>query len=324
MRTDPVRDNPIQFAVVREDPAVERARVDEVGAARVLLVASGGCTALSLAAERPGVAITVFDINAAQLDLLRRKQEGLGRPDRARRFNVGTTDPQGLNACGNFEALFRGLRRFIEDLVVPADELARAFDVPRSLAPTVDRIVGHRYWPVAFELFFHDALLHAMFGEAATQHAPPGSYPRWFRTAFEVGLRRPDAFDNYFLHHVLLGHYLDRPAALPAYLRAPAPTCELETVLGRLGDVPDLSRFDVIALSNLTDWMTPGQITELALGLRAARPGALCVLRQLNNEADLDVWLRDDWAPQEQLGASLLASDRSMFYGRVRVYRRRP
>lgn len=318
-----MRDNPIQFAVVREDPAIERALVDEVGAARVLLVASGGCTALSLAAERPGVAITVFDVNPAQLDLVRRKSEALARPDRARRFNVGTADPEGLSACGNFEALFRGLRRFIEDLVVPADELARAFDVPRSLSPTVDRLVGHRYWPVAFEVFFHDALLHAMFGEAATQHAPAGSYPRWFRAAFEGGLRRPDAFDNYFLHHVLLGHYLDRPAALPPYLRAPAPAPELEAVLGPLGDVPDLSRFDVIALSNLTDWMTPAQIAELARGLRAARPGALCVLRQLNNDVDLDAWLHDHWAPEEQLGASLLARDRSMFYRRVRVYRRR-
>lgn len=318
-----MRDNPIQFAVVREDPAIERTLIDEVGAERVLLVASGGCTALSLAAERPAVALTVFDINPAQLDLLRRKQEALGRADRTHRLNVGTADPEGLNACGNFESLFRGLRRFLEDLVVPPDELARAFDVPARLPHTVDRLVDHRYWPVAFELFFQDALLHAMFGETATRHAAPGSYPRYFRAAFEAELRRPGAFDNYFLHHVLLGHYVEREAALPAYLRAPAPSHELEVVLGQLGDVPDLARFDVISLSNLTDWMTPEQIAELVEQLRAARPGAACVLRQLNNETHLDAWLDEDWAPQERIGASLLASDRSMFYQRIRVYRRR-
>ena len=62
-----------------------------------------------------------------------------------------------------------------------------------------NEVFRHRYWPVAFELFFSDQLLNAMFGAAATQHAPPGSYSAYFRGAIEAGLCRPDAAQNYFL-----------------------------------------------------------------------------------------------------------------------------
>lgn len=112
------RENPVQFAVVREDPMTELALIDRFNARAVLLVASGGCTALSVLAERPEVELTVFDLNPAQLELTRRKWDALNSGAHRARFNVESADPEGLNACGNFERLFTGLRRFIEDFIL--------------------------------------------------------------------------------------------------------------------------------------------------------------------------------------------------------------
>lgn len=321
-----MKHNPVQFAVVREDPALERALLDEAveeGAAAALLIASGGCTALTLACERPDVALTLVDFNPAQLALVERKRAAVARGDR-RALNVGWDGREGLNACGNFEGLFGGLRALLTEFAIDAEALERAFSERDALAPTVEALLAHPYWPVAFDLFLHDSLLHAMFGPAATQHAPRGSYPGYFRRVFERGLRREDAFDNYFLHHVLLGRYVDRPEALPGYLRAaPAALPAPETVLGSLADVPELSRFDLISLSNITDWMSRAEMEALGRALAPAKDGALALFRQLNNQTPLGEVLGPGWEPLPALGARLHAGDRSLFYERALVYRRR-
>ena len=68
-----MRDNKVQFAVVREDPMVEAELIRLTGANDVLLVASGGCTALTLQALFPDLHITLFDFNPAQLEWVRKK-----------------------------------------------------------------------------------------------------------------------------------------------------------------------------------------------------------------------------------------------------------
>ena len=48
----------LKFAVVREDSELEAQLVRQCDARRVLLVASGGCTALNLIAEFPSLEVT--------------------------------------------------------------------------------------------------------------------------------------------------------------------------------------------------------------------------------------------------------------------------
>ncbi|MEM9380105.1 MAG: DUF3419 family protein [Planctomycetota bacterium] len=324
-----MRDNPVQFAVVREDPLVEVALVDRVDAKSALLVASGGCTALTLGAERPAVEVTAFDANPAQLDLVRAK---LGAPREGRLepglWTVGVDDPESLNARGNFESLFRSLRRFLEDLALPREELLGAFEGRLPFEETVRRLVEHPYWRVAFDVHFQDELLETMFGAAAIQHAAPGSYPEHFRRAFEAGLREPSARSNRFLHHVLVGHYLDRPGARPPYLpvdisaRAPAPDPDL--VHGTLEDVPDLGRFDVLSLSNVTDWMAPREIEETArLLTERARSGAVLAVRMLNTPLPLADALGDAWRVESALASNLHRLDRSLFYSSLLIATKR-
>lgn len=314
-----MRDNPLQFAVVREDPAIEAAVIDRMQVERALLVASGGCTALSLACLRPEVALTIFDVNPHQLAHCETKRAALSE-GLLHAFNVGSTDPRGYNECGNFEALFRGLRGFLMDFAGD-DHLKGACE---GDAASRERLFASRYWSVAFDLFFADPLLLAMFGPAAVQHAPPGSYPRYFQRAFERGLARADARDNYFLHHALLGRYHpEREQAWPAYLRAaPITLPRLDAVEGTLERVPELGRYQLVSLSNLFDWMDEAEMRRtLATLAEGLAPGATVVLRQLNSALDLAPLLSPSFELETALAAELLEQDRSLFYARLWIAR---
>jgi S-adenosylmethionine-diacylglycerol 3-amino-3-carboxypropyl transferase len=304
-----VLDNPVQFAVVREDPLVESALVRE-GAERALLVASGGCTALALRALHPELELTLFDLNPAQLALAEEKRRALEAGDRAALA--------ALAQAGNFESLFAGLRAFWRDLVFGDGEIEALFEGEADLAA----IFARKYWPIGFDLFFSDALLRAMFGPQAIQHAPPGSYPRYFQALFERGLARADARDNYFLHHVFLGRYLDRSG--PPYLELLGrPIRAFEVVQGPIDAVPDLSRFDLVSLSNLFDWMAQDEAARIARRLGdELSPGARVVLRQLNTQLDPGALFGDRFRSDESLAGELLARDRSLFYRRLWIGRR--
>jgi S-adenosylmethionine-diacylglycerol 3-amino-3-carboxypropyl transferase len=307
----------VKFAVVREDPELEARLVERTGARAALVVASGGCTALTLAARYPSLAVTAFDVSPAQLDHVREKARAVAAGDLAA-LNVEDAGPAGLNQRGHFEGLFRVLRAFVEELVAPPAEIEELFTgAPAGRAALVDRWTASPYWPAAFATSFNDPLLHAMFGPAATQHAAPGSYPGYFQRAFERGLRRADARANPFLQHVLLGRYLAADA--PGYARA-GRALSPELVLGSLPDVPDLGRFDVYSLSNVFDWSGDDLVARWADALRAsALPGSVVLVRQLNNARDVRRFFAPAFRFDDALGAALLEQDRSLFYERVEV-----
>lgn len=322
-------ERPVQFAIVREDPAIEEAilRDDD---REVLMVASAGCTALALAPRHPSLTFTLFDMNPRQLALVQEKATSLGAlpQDEAglhRAFGVDDPDPDSLSGRGNFEALFRGLGAFLDELVIDRAARRQAFVDAASGGPLAiaEQVASHRFWPVAFDLFFADPLLHTMFGPAATQHAA-GPYARYFQQVVERGMRRDDAGTNPWLAHVLLGCYL--PSALPPLLIAPRPPAEgqLTFIEGTLDAVEALGRFDVIQLSNIFDWTAPAEVQRLCGRLGdEMKPGARLVVRQLNSSMSLPAWLGDRFAIDEARDAALLAADRSLFYDRLIVAQRR-
>jgi S-adenosylmethionine-diacylglycerol 3-amino-3-carboxypropyl transferase len=309
----------LKFAVVREDPEIESALCQRLGVRAVLTVASGGCTALTLAGRFPALSVTAFDLNPAQLAHVEAKRAAVARRDLPA-LNVGDPDPNGLNARGAFEGLFRVLRQAVVDLVVPAERLETLFDpatAPGERAAIVDAMLASPYWPAVFTTAFNDGLLHAMFGPSATQHARPGSYPPYFQSAFSRGLRAPGSEHNPFLQHVFLGCYL--PADAPDYVRrVPLPAVEL--VPGTLLDVPRLGRFQLFSLSNVFDWSDDALVAEWADALRRqAPPGSAVLLRQLNNQRDLRRFFSPEFTFDDPLGRELLAADRSLFYERIEV-----
>jgi S-adenosylmethionine-diacylglycerol 3-amino-3-carboxypropyl transferase len=317
--------NAIQFAIVREDPAAELAVVDTLVRpdAQVLLVASGGCTALTLAALRPSLRLTLLDANPAQLALVERKFAALrdlpaGSLERRRAFGVDVDDASSFSGGGNFESLFRGLRAVLDDLVLPAAD-RRAILEGRA---TPETLTQARTWPVAFALFFSDLFLETMFGPDATQHAPRGSYPGYFQRVVERGLARGDVAQNPWLHHVLLGHWLE--GALPAYLTTTFVAKTPPLVHATMQAAPDFSAFDLVQLSNLFDWM-PADVVDgiIARLCRECRPGTVVLLRQLNNRRPVEQAFAAVFDLVEPLSTTLTTRDQSLFYERVLVFRRR-
>jgi S-adenosylmethionine-diacylglycerol 3-amino-3-carboxypropyl transferase len=302
--------HPIKFAVVREDAEVECALLADLpGAREALVVASGGCTALRLGQRFPALHVTAFDHSAAQLGHVRDKLSASLRHD----FDALDL----LNERGEFEGLFRVLRRFLAEFVWEEGEVARYFDGDPEPEAIVARWFTSRYWPAAFAVAFGGEFLRAMFGPAATQHAAPGSYPAYFRGAFERGLAAPSGHRNPFLQHCLLGAYrdVDRP---PAQRLDRTP--ELTLVEGTLLDVPDLSRFALLSLSNVFDWSDDDLVAAWAARLRAeCAPGAVVLLRQLNNTRDLRRFFAPAFAFDDARGEAMLQRERSLFYNRVEV-----
>ena len=318
-----MRDNPVQFAVVREDPRLDQEVLSRYPAKRPLLIASGGCTALTLQPLFPNAEFTLLDPNPAQLEHVRAKTDAVhctAATLRNATFNVEHDDPEGLSECGNFESLFRGLRRLLHDLLLPYEGWRRYFTVPGALGDIQAVVFDHPYWPVAFDMYFGDALLEAMFGPDAIQHAEPGSYPAYFRSVFERGLQQEAAFDNPFLHHVFLGHYLNRPACLPDYLSLPAADYRFCFVHGFVDHEVDLSEHEFVGLSNILDWMAPAAVDALLDKVaRELQPGSVVMWRQLNNERDLAARLRPAFDFDDSWCRSLQKRDRSLFYSSIHV-----
>jgi S-adenosylmethionine-diacylglycerol 3-amino-3-carboxypropyl transferase len=307
--------SPLQFAVVREDPRVEAMLIEERRPARVLLVGSGGCTALALRAWYPDLDITLIEPNAAQVAHVGRKLAALA-DFRPAAFNVGDDSPEGLSECGNFERLFRVFRGMLDLFVLEASERARRLADPRA---TWSDVFAHAYWPVAFDLAFADALLRTMFGPEAVQHAAPGSYPRYFQARLEAGLAAGDRTTNPWLHHVLLGCYREDPAAWPPFLRAPPRDRRpFAVVSARLVEAPSFAPFDLVHLSNVLDWMDDAACRRLAARLAAElRPGAAILWRQLNDPRPLRDYFAPAFAFDAAHDARLLAAERSLFYDQV-------
>ena len=318
-----MRHNPLQFAVVREDPNTAIDAITRFNAASPLLIASGGCTFLSLKQARPDLRITLIDPNPAQLEHVENKIQALQNATTESLkagFNIENDSPDGLNQKGNFESLFRGLRQFLCEFIMGPGEWRELFEGELRPEEAEERIFANPYWRTAFELFFCDALLNTMFGPDATQHAPSGSYPGYFQRAFERGFTMKGARDNYFLHHVFLGHYLDDPRRLPSYLVSRPKSISAELRCQALSDVDDIERFDFIDLSNIFDWMSPDACVKLADRLsRHAKAGTVVLWRQLNNTRNLEALFGKEFGFDHHYARELYRADRSMFYSSIHL-----
>ncbi len=307
------------FAVIREDPRLEGDLILRTGARRVLTAASGGCVALSLASRFPHLAVTAFDRSPAQLDHVRAKKAAAEARD-LRALNVEDANADALNQCGEFEKVFRLLRKFFEEFIAPHHDLLAFFTrgAPiEVLDAMARRWTTSRYWPAAFHACFTDELLKTTLGAGVLRHADPGSYPDYFQRAFARGLRRDSAPENPFLQHVFLGGY--RRGCEPEYVRT-AAFGPLTLVQGDLPDVPDLETYDVISLSNAFDRLDESEIKTWTTVLdERTKPGAVLLVRQFNSVFRLRPYLERSFQFDSALGRSFFYRDRSLFYERFEV-----
>ncbi len=332
--------NNIQFAVVREDPKIELEVIERapLNIKDIYLVGSGGCTAFAIKRVYPEAHITLVDPNPAQIDLIQKKLRVLqeSNPSQIKReFGVGIDNSKSLTGCGNFESLFRSFRYFIYEFVLDREGWHHLFSSEPQKIDLEKSIFNSKYWSLAFELYFSNGLLLAMFGPDAIQHAIPNSYPKYFQGVIEKGLKNSGAKINYFLHHIFLGHYLEE--SLPIYLsdalnmksshsanRSWAQDFEYNQTTAN--DGPHFGRFDLISLSNIFDWMESSEIKRLIKRVSLEmKSGAWIIYRQLNNSNDL----RPEFGPSfmfddDNRSEAHLKSDRSLFYSGIHIGRKIP
>ncbi len=305
-----LKNNLLQFAVVREDPETEIAVINShlTSIKKILLIGSGGCTALSIRNQFPHLKQTLIEPNSAQIDLIRLKEKLLEIGDKK-----GLIE---LSQKGNFESLFRQLREFIYEFIISEKALKNA--ILKNNQDEIMGVISHKYWPVGFDLFFSDSILNTMFGPDATQHAPKSSYPIYFRKVFEYGLTRGDCSTNYFIHHLLFSSYY--PSTLPGYITANVPDLyanfELKNCL--IHELDSFNEYDFMSFSNIFDWADIKYIEQLALKIKnESKKGSIIMFRQLNNPRDFKKIFAPEYKFNEALELKLLEKDRSLFYSKL-------
>lgn len=337
---------PLAFAQVREDALIDHWAVARAGpTARVLMVASGGCTAASLATQ-PVAHIHVVDPNPAQLALTRLKLELLSRPPAQRLALLGHTPMAGpermvkldsvLNRlglplsmlgpveyvstvgpdqAGRYERLFAELRAELALFGTPLAALLGTGDPAAQSGLAAQGTPFGDALEAAFRTVFDLSALVQIFGEAATRN-PAEEFWTHFLKRTRAALGSFPAQRNPFLWQMLAGRFpldvthpwlaAETPERLPELKFTNAVMNEALAGYAR--------EFDVIHLSNILDWLTEEEAAEtLDLAWTALRKGGCVVIRQLNSRLNILAlgsgfnWLQDD-------AASWLRRDRSFFY----------
>jgi S-adenosylmethionine-diacylglycerol 3-amino-3-carboxypropyl transferase len=348
----------IAFSQVREDPRIELRVIQELAKRqqplRVLLVASGGCTALSLLSNPVIAKIEAVDLNPAQLHLLELRRQALlhlsldeqlrfigvdkSISDRDRLSIYASLSPNlptstkafwdarleqigfGVNQVGRFEQLFRQLaEKFSQIGIEPLQEPLIAVNHPR--------------WRDIFEKVFERDRLIESFGEAAVNYSMDRSFGEHFADVFAQALQRFIPNENYFLTQVWGDRYTSdlKGEGVPLYLQASAQndirtlgTERLQLHQGAFVDclqqLATSEKFDLIQFSNISDWMPLSSLHHMLKEIvNCLKSGGAIIGRRLNGDHNLAEIMAEHITIDRSLSQELLASDRSFFYREVVV-----
>jgi len=247
------REDRLFFAQVREDPLLEIEALAPLEDARIVVVSSGGCTALSLLASGAAHVVAV-DLNSTQNHLIELKAAALrwltmpeilsffgvarGAPRRRvrtyRRIRALLTDRaaafwdtheevlgRGALACGVSEQFIGAVVKVVRLFVHGPRKIERllAMQSLEAQREYFEQEWNTRRWRLLFPLMinrwtFSRALEPEFFREVENP-----SFARHFRALLEHALCDIPVRSNYFLHQMLLGTYPTRvPGGIPPYL----------------------------------------------------------------------------------------------------------
>jgi S-adenosylmethionine-diacylglycerol 3-amino-3-carboxypropyl transferase len=340
---------PVAFAQVREDALLDQAVVQGLGRdARLLLIASGGCTAALLSVVPNVARLHLVDPNPAQLALTRLKlrllrtvapDERLGllghrqMPAAERRVRLerelgslglardalGPLDlvaRVGPDQAGRYECVFAALRAALDperEELMALLQLADLAEQQRRVAASTP--LGKRI-DQAFDTVLALPNLVRLFGPEATKN-PLVEFSRHFAQRLRHVLATLPARENPYLWQMLLGS--NPPGRAAPWLEEPMPsgpgpqvTCSAVFMAEALAAEP--AAYDFVHLSNCLDWLSAEQAQEtLLLAWKALRPGGVVFIRQLNSSLQIPALASMfDWDVGE--AQRLHARDRSFFY----------
>jgi len=246
------------FAQVREDPVLEIEAIEAGPGDTVVVVSSGGCTALSLLAAGAGTVVAV-DLNKSQNHIVELKLAAvseLSAPD-ATRFLGGwpadiawrrstysrlrermtpaataywdarrTQVTAGVITAGVSERFIGTIMRAVRTAIHPPARVRRllackTLDEQRALYATE---WDSRRWRLLFTALLNKVVFRKTYSPAFFQHVENPSFAKHFYGLAEHALTNVPIATNYFVHQMLTGFYPAGVAGgLPPYLDATSP-----------------------------------------------------------------------------------------------------
>jgi S-adenosylmethionine:diacylglycerol 3-amino-3-carboxypropyl transferase len=247
------REDRLFFAQVREDPRLEIEALAPLEDAKIVVVSSGGCTALSLLAAGAGH-VTAVDLNAAQNHLVELKVAALrwltmpeimsffgvarGTPERRLR-TYWTIRPllseravefwdahqalvgRGALACGVSEQFISAVVKVVKLFIHSRRKIERllSLDSLEAQREFFDREWNTRRWRLLFPTLLNRWTFNRTYDPAFFREVENPSFAAHFRRLLEHALCDVPVRNNYFLHQMLLGTYPNRvPDGVPPYL----------------------------------------------------------------------------------------------------------
>jgi len=246
-------ENKLFFAQVREDPILEIEALEAGPGDTVVVVSSGGCTALSLIAAGAGQVVAV-DLNTAQNNLVELKAAAVARlpPLEAISFIGGSKAPgrtrwatytrlrpelsvesrrywderkhaikRGVLGSGVSERFIGVIVGVMRAAIHPPARIRRllacqSLDEQRDL---YRREWDNRRWRLLFKVLLNRAVFRHTYHPAFFEHVENPSFADHFHELTEHALTDVAVADNYFLHQMLTGSYPHEvPAGIPPYL----------------------------------------------------------------------------------------------------------
>jgi len=351
------------FGQVREDAAIDLYLVQTIPQAqRLFVIASGGCTALSLIGGGHW-RVDALDINEAQTALVLLKKalfknldfeqarqaccndarpyysqiESLLTPETKNVFASRLDTLQyGLNNCGWVDRQMRPMRRLFFALVHGQSQT----DALLSLKDPVEQEkFYHRkwcnwQWSAGMKLAFSRLFLTLAHGQAAVTLVPAGFSKIMEKRLIKALTGQPNA-TNPYLWQAFLGQYKEGEDCLPPYLELK----QAETLLANLDKLNVICEdtinwlqkqadqsIDYFGLSNILELLPDTYAAALeAQIVRCARPGALICVRAIFPAKKSVFQFRDsdDFKFDQELSQEAEKKDRSMFCNFYQIYRRK-
>lgn len=354
-------DSELGYAHVYEDPALEMSLVEmlaeELGRPlRVAVVASGGCTALSLLSSEHVERVDAIDLNPAQLSLVELKRAAiLHLPLAKQRALLGH---DGGESEEDGERRFRLYERVRDHLPVWArdhwdarqaeigfgvvrvarferlcHELADAFrDEGLDPLKRPSQALGHPAWRAIFNRVFDPNRLASCFGTAAVAYSSEQPMGAHFSRRMAEALRRKNGTPSYFLTQVFPRPDDSAPPCMQPEVQQGMKAHGLDRLhlhrgplLGCLSELAEGAPFDLIQTSDVTDWLPQTERNALLRTVKESLvPGGAILARRLNGDGDLAPLVAHHLELDAAMSASFLERERSFLYREVVVARRRP
>jgi S-adenosylmethionine-diacylglycerol 3-amino-3-carboxypropyl transferase len=358
-------DDRLYFAQVREDPALELEAIAPEHNDNLVVVGSGGCTALSLLAAGAGH-VSAVDMNRTQGHLIELKVAALStltrwetlaflgacdclsgerfdmyaelRPQLSFRARVYwdshlTAISDGVLGSGVTERFIRLVVRALRLVVRPRSGVERmlaceSIDAQRGLFAREWNTIR---WRAFFHILLNRVVFRRTYDPTFFNHLEEPSFAQHFRRCAEHALTGLPVHGNYFLHHMITGHYDVDGDGVPPYLTEPGSeaiggsrerlTLVDGTVTEYLRTLADDSVYG-FSLSNICEWLAPNDVDALFAEIaRTAMPNAVVCFRNFVGWTEVPGRFRRLVVEDRALGDRLTPRDRSVVQRRFAVCR---